>query len=150
MKIALYPGSFDPITKGHEDVVLRLLPLFDKVYIAIGENSEKKTLFPIEQRQEWIQRCFSHIPKVHVISYEGLTVELCTRLEVNYMVRGVRNFIDFQHEQELARLNKELSGIETLFCMASPSLAHISSSFVRELYLNHGNYTKYMPENCFK
>lgn len=150
MKIALYPGSFDPITKGHEDIVLRMLPLFDKFYIALGENIDKKSLFPLSQRITWINNCFIDISKVEVVSYEGLTVDLCKKLQVNYIIRGLRNSVDFLYETDLARLNRDLTGIETIFCVASSNFAHISSSAVRELYVNNGNYQQFMPERCFK
>lgn len=150
MKIALYPGSFDPITKGHEDIIRRAIPFFDKLYVGIGVNADKKYLFPLNQRKEWIENCFKKEDKVQVIIYQGLTVDACRQYGANYIVRGVRNMIDMQTEQDMAQLNKQLSGIETVLFFASLPFVNLSSSIVRDIYLNQGDYEQFMPENCHR
>ena len=150
MKIALYPGSFDPITKGHEDIIRRALPLFDKLYVAIGVNADKKYLFPLNQRKEWIENCFKNEEKAQVIIYQGLTVGACRQYGANYIVRGVRNMIDMLTEQDMAQLNKQLSGIETVLFFSTLPFVNLSSSIVRDIYLNQGDYEQFMPENCHR
>ena len=150
MKIAIFPGSFDPITKGHEDIIRRAIPLFDRLYIAIGINSNKKTLFSIDERILWIKRCFSEYSNIEVCQYEGLTIDLCKQLDAQYLIRGIRNSADFRYERDIAQTNKILNAnIETLFLTTSPQYAHISSSMIRELYLNKGDYQQFMPDNIF-
>lgn len=148
MRAAVFPGSFDPITKGHEDIVLRALPLFEKIYIAVGINSGKTSLFPLETRLIWIKNCFARYQTVEVISYEGLTVNLCLELNARYIIRGIRNSGDFRYEKDIACTNRQLEpGIETIFLASSPQLSHISSSVIRDLYLNSGNYKQFMPDH---
>lgn len=150
MKIALFPGSFDPLTKGHEEIVKRALPLFDKIFVAIAINSNKNSFFSIEKREKWLIDCFRNEKKVEVLRYDGLTVDICKKLRVNYIIRGLRNSVDFQYEQDVAQINKQLSGIDTIFLFSSPQLSNISSSIVRDIYKNKGNYEQFIPDNCKK
>lgn len=146
-RVALFPGSFDPITKGHEDILLRALPLFDQIYIAIGINSDKKSYFPIEQRIEWIRQCIDSYPTVRIETYKGLTVDFCNSVGAHYIIRGIRNEADFRYEKDISQINKELApAIETVFFATSPILAHISSSLLRDICINNGNYRQFMPD----
>lgn len=145
MRIAVFPGSFDPLTKGHEEIIRKALPLFDMVYVAIGENANKKCCFPLEKRQQWIQQAFSCVPNLEVIVYKGLTVDFCRKIKARYIIRGLRNPLDFQYEKDIAEANRRLAPeIETVFLLSSPELAHVSSSLVRELYHHQGNYSDYV------
>ncbi len=144
-KIAVYAGSFCPFTKGHEDIVEKALPLFDKIIIAIGHNVDKKDLFDESQRQAWINGIYHNHPKVSVLSYSGLTVDLCRQHGARYLIRGVRNDKDFAAEQELAEINKQLAPeIETVIFLASPQYRIVSSSMVRELWKHGADYTPYL------
>lgn len=146
-KIAVFPGSFDPITKGHQDVVLRALPLFDKIVIAIGENSQKKTLFSLEQRLKWIELLFENESKVAVTSYNGLTALFCQAIDANYLVRGIRNASDFDYEKTISQINHTLvNKIETVFFIAKPELSHVSSTIVRELILGKADVKAFVPD----
>ena len=145
MKIAVFAGTFDPFTIGHQDIVNRALPLFDKIIIAIGENEGKIPLFPLVNRMQDIQNAFIHNEKVVVETYTGLTGIFCQTNNAHFLIRGIRNSVDFQYESDLAQANKELFGLETLFFMTTPTLSHVSSSLVRELYNNKGNYQNYIP-----
>ena len=147
MKIALFPGSFDPITLGHENIIHRALPLFDKIIIGIGINSEKKSLFPIEHRIQFIEQCLGNNPKLEICSYDDLTGKFCQKNGIKFLIRGIRNSIDFQYENDIARANKEIFGIETIFFATDGECAHISSSLVREIYCNGGEYQRYIPKN---
>ena len=144
-KIAVFAGTFDPFTIGHQDIVTRALPLFDHIIIAIGVNDEKKTVFSLDKRLEIIKQAFINHPKIKVDTYTGLTGEFCKKNNAQFLIRGLRNTIDFQYENDLAKANKEIFDLETLFFMTSPTLSHVSSSLVRELYKNKGNYLKYLP-----
>ncbi len=145
-KIAVFPGSFDPITKGHEDVVLRALPLFDKIVIAIGENSQKKSLFTLEQRLGWIKNLFEAEPKIEVTSYHGLTALFCDSIKANYLLRGIRNASDFDYEKTISQINHTLvNRIETVFFIAKPELSHVSSTIVRELILGKADVRAFVP-----
>lgn len=147
MKIAVFPGSFDPITKGHVAVLRSALPLFDKIYVAIGTNSSKKSMFSLQKRKEWIQRCFTNNPKIEVIDYDMLTVNLCKKLHADYIIRGIRNTLDFQYEKDIAHANKQLyPQVETVFFATTIEFSHISSSMVRDVYLNHGDCSPFIPE----
>lgn len=135
----LFPGSFDPFTRGHEDIVRRALSLFDCVVVAIGVNSSKQGLFPVELRQRWIESCFPDHNRVQVVTYEGLTVDFCKKNGISCILRGVRNVADYEYECSLAEANRWIEGgIETLFLPCSGALAGISSSLVREL-LRYGH-----------
>ncbi|MCR4827221.1 MAG: pantetheine-phosphate adenylyltransferase [Bacteroidales bacterium] len=144
-KTAVFAGSFCPFTKGHEDIVRKALPLFDKLIIAIGHNINKKDLFPVEDRLRWIGNLYHNNPTVKVVSYTGLTVDFCKEVGANYLVRGLRNPLDFMQEQELAQVNRHLNpDVETVFLLASPGCEIISSSLVRELWSNGADYTPYV------
>jgi pantetheine-phosphate adenylyltransferase len=145
MKLAVFPGSFDPITKGHEDIVRRALPLFDKIVIAIGVNSKKQSLFDLEQRAEWIKSVFGEEEKIEVMSFEGLTVHFCQSLNAQYILRGLRNSSDFDYEKTISQLNSALGNIETVFLISSPEYSHISSTIVREIILGNGDASSFIP-----
>lgn len=146
-RIALFPGTFDPITVGHLNILERAIPLFDEVVIGIGHNSSKSTLFPLEQRENWIKEIFKDVPTVRVESYEGLTVDFCQKINANYILRGLRNMSDFDYEKNIAQMNKLVSNhIESIFLMCDPEYTPISSSVVRDLIRNGGNAAPYLPE----
>lgn len=145
MRIAVFPGSFDPLTKGHEEIVRKAVPLFDKIYVAIGENANKKYCFPMEKRLQWIRQAFADESKVEVVVYEGLTIDFCRKVGARFILRGLRNSMDFQYEKDIAEANRHLAPeVETIFLLSSPELAHVSSSLVRELYHHQGNYSEYV------
>ena len=144
-RIAVYAGSFCPFTKGHEDIVAKALPLFDRIIIAIGYNPDKKDVFSEAERQAWVKGIYKDNPKIEVLSYSGLTVELCRRHKAQYLIRGVRNARDFSAEQELAEINKRLAPeIETVLFFASPELRMVSSSMVRELWHYGEDYSPFV------
>ncbi|MCH8904910.1 MAG: pantetheine-phosphate adenylyltransferase [Bacteroidetes bacterium] len=144
--IAVFPGSFDPITLGHVDVIKRATPLFDKVIIAIGVNSEKSYQFPVEKRMEWINDIFSSEEKISCEQYEGLTVDFCVKTGANYIVRGVRSGPDFDFEKSVAQLNQKMNkNLDTLLLVSKPELSHISSSIVREIIRNGGDISSFVP-----
>lgn len=147
-KIAVFPGSFDPFTKGHENIVRRGLELFDKIIIAIGVNSRKSYMFPLEKRLSWIQDVFQSEDRVDVSSFEGLTVDYCKNVGANFILRGIRNSRDFDFEYEISTLNRSLNNnIETVFLASLPEFAAINSTIVREIVRNNGNYTPFLPDN---
>ena len=146
MKRAVFPGSFDPLTLGHQDIVERGATIFDEIIIGIGYNSEKSHMFSIEQRKEFIAQCFQDNPKVKVIDYQGLTIDFCKSVGANYLLRGVRNNGDFEFEKAIARTNRELSNIETVFLLTSIQTSFISSSIVREIIRNKGDYKRFVPD----
>lgn len=144
-KIAVFAGSFCPFTKGHEDIVKRALPLFDKIIIAIGHNASKKDIFSVEQRISWLSELYKQNNKVEVCAYEGLTVNFCKNMGAKYLLRGVRNASDINQESELADINHELNNnIETVLLFASNEWRFVSSSFVRELWSLKQDYSKYL------
>lgn len=145
-KIAVFPGSFDPITKGHVNIVKRALPLFDKVIIAIGNNSSKKYSFTFDQRIGWIKDIFKDEPKVEVTAYQGLTVTFAEKVNANYLIRGIRTSSDFEYEKTIAQLNKSMaSQLETICIISDPELSHISSTIVREIITNGGDPSIFVP-----
>lgn len=147
MKRALFPGSFDPITLGHYDIIKRGVQLFDEVVVAIGVNSEKKYMFSLEERQRFIEDAFKDEPKVKVTTYEGLTIDYCKKIQAQFILRGLRNPADFEFEKAIAHTNRKLSKIETVFLLTAARTSYISSSIVREVIRNHGDYTVLVPES---
>lgn len=146
MKRAVFPGSFDPLTLGHQDIVERGATIFDEIIVGIGCNAEKSHMFSIEQRKEFIAQCFQDNPKVKVMDYQGLTIDFCKSVGANYLLRGVRNNGDFEFEKAIARTNRELSNIETVFLLTSIQTSFISSSIVREIIRNKGDYKRFVPD----
>lgn len=147
MKIAIFAGSFDPITRGHEDIMLQAMPLFDEIIIAIGVNIDKKYAFPLEKRIKWIENTFAEYPKVKVVSYEGLTVNLCKKMNAGFIIRGLRNNTDFEYESIIAEANKKLNhDVETVFFLSEPSLRCVSSTVVRDVLKNNGDISAFIPE----
>lgn len=146
MKRAVFPGSFDPLTLGHQDIVERGATIFDEIIVGIGYNAEKSHMFSIEQRKEFIAQCFQDNPKVKVMDYRGLTIDFCKSVGANYLLRGVRNNGDFEFEKAIARTNRELSNIETVFLLTSIQTSFISSSIVREIIRNKGDYKRFVPD----
>ena len=145
--IAIFPGSFDPITRGHESIVLRAMPMFDKIIIAIGENTAKKTCFSLQQRKEWLEKVFGGYDNVEIDSFDCLTIDYCKKVGARYILRGVRNMVDYQYEANIARINNELaSDIETVFLMTKPEEEIISSSFIREMLAFGKDVDKYLPQ----
>ena len=147
MKKAIFPGSFDPITLGHLDIVNRGVTLFDEVIIAIGENSSKEYMFSLEDRKQFIENTFKNNPKVNVVSYQGLTTEFCKEIGVDFILRGLRNPADFEFEKAIAHTNRELSKVETVFLLTSTQTSFISSSIVREIIRFKGDYKKLVPNS---
>ncbi len=145
--IAVFPGSFDPITIGHESVIKRALPLFDELYVAIGINSDKKGFFPVEQRIEWVKRVFADNPEIKVIQYEGLTVDICRKLGAQYILRGLRTSADFEFERSIGQVNKKLfNNIETVFFLTLPEHTSINSSIVRDILQHGGDASDFVPK----
>ena len=145
MKKAIFPGSFDPITNGHYDIIKRGVSLFDEVIVAIGVNAEKKYMFSLEERKKFIEETFKKEPKVSVITYEGLTIELCEKLKADFILRGLRNPADFEFEKAIAHTNRTLSKIETVFLLTAAKTSFISSSIVRDVIRNNGQYQLLVP-----
>ena len=147
MKKALFPGSFDPITNGHIDVIERGLTLFDEITIAIGINAEKKYMFSLEDRVNFIKKHFKDNPKIKVETYEGLTIDFCKKLDINHILRGLRNPADFEFEKAIAHVNNKMSGIETVFLLTSIETSYISSSIVRDVIKNKGDISLIAPNS---
>ena len=147
MKIALFPGSFDPITKGHQDIIERATPLFDTIIVAIGSNSSKKYLYTLEERLQWIEETFSQNKKIEVATYTGLTIDYCKKVNANYILRGLRNTVDYNYEANIAKMNKAMQrNIETIFMLTSPNLSAINSNIVRDIINNNGDASQFIPE----
>lgn len=149
-RIAVFPGSFDPITLGHCDIINRALPLFDKIIVAIGQNSGKNYMFSLEQRKKFLHDTFSHLDKIEIDNYEGLTVDYCLNKKANFILRGLRNPADFEFEKAIAHTNRALTRdkilLETVFLLTSSGKSYISSSIVRDVIRNNGDYTILVPE----
>jgi len=146
-RIALFPGTFDPITIGHLDIIHRALPLFDKLIIGIGRNSSKTAMFSEEQRMNWIKEIFKNNPNVSVVVYEGLTVECCRRVGANFIVRGIRYVNDFEYEKAIADMNRSLDGnIETVFLTCLPQYTSVASTLVRDVLRHGGNAKQFLPD----
>ena len=146
MRRAIFPGSFDPITNGHYDIIKRGVSLFDEVIVAIGINAEKKYMFSLEERKKFIEETFKDEPKVKVITYKGLTIDLCKKENAEFILRGLRNPADFEFEKAIAHTNRSLSRIETVFLLTAARTSYISSSIVRDVLRNGGDITKLVPE----
>lgn len=147
MRRAIFPGSFDPLTLGHHDIIMRGIPLFDELIIAIGKNADKKYMFSLEERMHFIAEAFKDQPNVKVLNYEGLTVDFCQKVNANYILRGLRNPGDFEFEKAIAHTNRKLSEIETVFLLTSSGKSYISSSIVRDVIRNNGDYTGLVPNS---
>ncbi len=148
MNIAVFPGSFDPITVGHESIIRRALPLFDKLIIAIGSNADKRGFFTIEQRIEWIKEIFNDSPKVEVDVYQGLTIDYCKQVDARFILRGLRTAADFEFERGIGQINKKLyKDIETVFMLTTPEHTMINSSIVRDI-IRHGGETEELVPAC--
>jgi len=145
MKRAVFPGSFDPITLGHVDIIKRALPLFDEIIIAIGVNAEKKYMWSLQDRKMFIDETFAGEVKIKVRTYEGLTVRFCQDEKAGFILRGLRNASDFTYEQSIAQTNAALAGIESICLIASPSISNISSSIVRDVKRNGGDISGFVP-----
>ncbi|WP_462318848.1 pantetheine-phosphate adenylyltransferase [Marinilabilia sp.] len=145
-KTAIFPGSFDPFTVGHENIVRRGLSLVDKIYIAIGYNSQKKDFFPLEQRIKWIKQVFDDEPRIEVVTFQGLTVDFAKELKCNFILRGIRTSADFEYERAIAQVNKSMSGIDTVFLLTSPEHTPVNSSIVRDILKHGGDASKFIPD----
>ena len=145
-KIAVFPGSFDPITVGHVDLVKRAMPLFDKIVVAIGVNSQKRYLFDLDQRKEWLEAVFAEYDQIEVAHFQGLTANYCNEIGARYLLRGLRNASDFDYEKTISQLNNIVGdGIETIFLISQPEYSHISSTIVREIIKGNGDATPFIP-----
>ena len=147
MKKAVFPGSFDPITLGHCEIIEKACEIFDELIVSVGNNSDKNYKFSLDQRLKFISNEFKNIPKVYVEKYEGLTVDFCKNKNIKHIVRGLRNPADFEFEKKIALFNSSLENIETIFLLTSPNNAFISSSMVREIMDNGGNFKKFVPNS---
>lgn len=151
MKIALFPGSFDPITIAHVDILKRALPLFDKIVVGIGLNSSKQSFLSAEKREEIVKTVFADTENVEVQLYEGLTVDFCKKINANYMVRGIRSVGDFEYERAIAQINQTMMPeMETIFILSKPEYSAISSTIVRDILRNHGDITPFLPKEALK
>ena len=149
MNIALFPGSFDPVTKAHVDIIKRSLGLFDKVYIGIGVNSSKHGLLSVETREKMLRAVFENEPKIHIIAYEGLTVDFCKSIGASYMIRGIRTVSDFEYEKAIAQMNHALMpDIESIFIVSKPGYSSISSTIVREIIRFNGDVAQFIPKEA--
>lgn len=146
MKTAVFPGSFDPFTIGHYDIVMRGLELFDKVIVAIGHNYTKREVFPLAQREAQIRSYFAANPRVEVLVYDTLTVDMAESVGAQFILRGVRSVQDFEYERSIAEANRQLSGIETVLLYTRPELAHVSSTLVRDLHSHGKDISAYLPK----
>lgn len=146
-KIAVFPGSFDPITTGHIELVKRAIPLFDEIVIAIGVNSKKQYLFSLEQRLEWLEKVFEEEPNIKISNFKGLTAHFANEIGAKYMLRGLRNASDFDYEKTISQLNTIVgNGLETVFLISSPEYSHVSSTIVREIIKGGGDASPFLPK----
>lgn len=150
MKRAVFPGTFDPITLGHVDIIKRAIPLFDELIIAIGVNVSKKTMFSPDDRMEFIRNAFKNEKKIKVKSYTGLTVQFCKNENAQYIIRGLRNAIDLYYEQPIAQTNLKMAGIDTILFLSIPEVSNISSTIVRDILINGGDISALVPESVLK
>jgi len=145
-RIAVFPGSFDPFTIGHEALVKRTLGLFDEIIIAVGVNATKKYMFPAEKRTEWIKTVFAKESRVRVTGFTGLTVDFCKKNKADYIIRGVRTSTDFEFEKAISQMNRSISSIETIFVMPLPEHSAINSTIIRDIIRNNGDVTAFVPK----
>ena len=151
MRIALFPGTFDPVTFGHLDIIERALPLFDKLYIGIGINSNKLPMFSAETRIHWLDELFENETKVEAVIYEGLTVNCCRKIEANFIIRGIRYVNDFEYEKAIADMNRSLDeNIETVFFTCLPKYTSVASTLVRDVIKNGGDVSQFVPDSVLK
>ena len=146
MKKAVFPGSFDPITIGHVDIITRSMNVFEEIIIAVGDNKNKRYMFPKEKRVEFVKQTFVNFDTIKIESYDGLTVDFCKKNNTEFMIRGLRNPADFEFEKSIALTNRKMTGIETIFFLTSPENSFISSSIVRDLIRNNGDYKLFIPK----
>lgn len=147
MRICLFPGTFDPVTLGHTDIINRALPLFDKIYIGIGINSSKNPMFSAEQRMEWFKEIYKDEPKVISVVYDGLTVHYCEKIGARFILRGIRYVSDFEYEKTIADANRTMdSNIETIFLTGEPKYTSVASTIVRDIIRNGGNASPFLPQ----
>lgn len=150
MNIAVFPGSFDPITIGHESIIKRAVPMFDKIIVAIGKNADKKSYYPLEKRVEWIKMVFKDCPSVEVAEYKGLTIDFCKSVNSRFLLRGLRTSADFEFERKVGQVNKQLfPEIETIFLLSLPEHNSLSSSIIREIESNGGDASQFVPKGVF-
>jgi len=146
-RIGLFPGTFDPVTLGHTDIIDRALPLFDKLYIGLGRNSNKIPMFSEEQRIEWIQLIYKNNPKIEVLAYDGLTVDCCKTVGAHFVLRGIRYVNDFEYEKAIADMNRSLEdSVETIFLTCLPKFTFIASTLIRDVLRNGGNVSQFLPD----
>jgi len=150
MRRAIFPGSFDPITLGHVDIINRALPLFDEIIIAIGINADKKYMFTLDERVKFIKDNYANEPKIIVETYKGLTIDFCEKKGVEFILRGLRNPADFEFEKAIAQTNRKMSTIETVFLLTSADTSFISSSIVRDILRNGGQINGFVPDSVLK
>ena len=150
-RIALFPGTFDPITLGHTDIINRALPLFDKLYIGIGRNANKQPMFSEEQRMNWIKSIYAENEKVEVVVYEGLTVDCCKKIGANFILRGIRYVNDFEYEKAIADMNRSIAdNIETVFLTCLPQYTSVASTLVRDVLKYGGDVSKFLPKEVMQ
>lgn len=150
-KTAIFPGSFDPFTKGHEYIIRRAIDLFDKIIIGVGYNATKKSFFPLEKRLDWIEQIFADEPKVSVASYKGLTIDFAKEHNANYILRGLRTSSDFEYERAIAQMNKTLSnGLESVFLLTTPELTPVTSTIVRDIIRHGGDASMFISDKLDK
>ena len=149
MKKAVFPGSFDPITIGHEDIIRRGLDLFDEIVVAVGVNADKRYQFSLEERLAFIQATFKDDPKIKITTYQGLTVDFCKQINADFILRGLRNPADFEFEKAIAHTNRTLTEIETVFLLTASNKDFISSSIVRDVLRNQGDIKAFVPEGAY-
>lgn len=146
-KIAVFPGSFDPPTKGHESIILRAIPLFDKIIVAIGENQQKTAFFPLQKRIQWLKDIFKNYPSIETATYTGLTVEFCKNVKAGYILRGLRTSADFEFERSIGQINKQIyPQIETVFLLTTPEYTSLNSSIVRDIIRHGGDVSSFVPD----
>lgn len=146
-RIAIFPGSFDPFTIGHESIVRRAIPMFDKIFVMIGNNSNKKPFFSVEKRMKWINEVFKDNENVYVKTYEGLTVDFCKDVNAQYILRGIRTSSDFEYERAIAQINKKMHPeIETVFLLTLPEHTPVNSSIIRDIIFHGGDASMFLPE----